>query len=309
MKADHCLAAQMFEQSEKKGSSWFSQGGKKRVPTWMGRSVVRGWQQICRHFCGHSSHMSRSWYDLFDGESRGFLCLDLRSWIRLHDEAFAKGWKEDFIASMCLRCSNYETNCHSFRCKVDAAGGTSLSRCSAPTSQRWTTREDLEPSRQRLAWRTSRAAEYPTGLCVAWANSLNRWLDSEEDWKFLASKTFQFQLVRLDWLQHKEEIVVHDVNRAQNMTKIQKREWENLQCIVGLRDPSRPVAKCEALRKAGNRIRRCLDSCMTDCMLASVERKLCKDEDAVKLTQRAIAKEFGVNDEDIAESGSWVSRC
>lgn len=62
-------------------------------------------------------------------------------------------------------------------------------------------------------------------------------------------------------------------------------------------------SKCEALRKAGDRIRRCLDSCITDCMLASFERKLDKDEDAVKQAQRAIAREFGVNEEDIAESG------
>ncbi len=302
MKADHCLAAQMFEQSEKKGSSWFSQRGKKEFP--------RGWgdplSEDGNRFVDISVAIAHTCLDLGMTFSMGNLEDSYACIFDCMTKLFKRDGKKISFASMCLRCSNYETNCHSFHCKVDAAGGTSLSRCSAPTSQtqRWTTREDLEPSRQRLVWRTSRAAEYPTGLRVAWANSLNRWLDSEED-----SKTFQFQLVRLDWLQHKEEIVVHDVNGAQNMTKIQKREWENLQCIVGLRDPSRPVAKCEALRKAGNRIRRCLDSCMTDCMLASFERKLCKDEDAVKLAQRAIAKEFGVNDEDIAESGSWVSRC
>ena len=40
---------------------------------------------------------------------------------------------------------------------------------------------------QKVVWRTALAAEYPEGLCVAWAQSLETWLKSDEGRTYLSS--------------------------------------------------------------------------------------------------------------------------
>ena len=185
-------------------------------------------------------------------------------------------------------------------------------RATSSTHQRWASRKDMESIGQRLGLEDFESCGVSHSALCCLGESLNNWLLSSEGWKFLAAKTLvrvnQFQLVRLDWKQRKADpLACEGAGEVKDMTKIQKREWENLQCIGGLRDPRRSVAMSEALRKAGKRIRRCLDSCTTDCMLASFESELGKNEDAVKVAQRAIAKEFRVNAEDIAESGYQAS--
>eukprot|EP00435_Cladocopium_sp_Y103_P032358 s2067_g8.t1 len=61
-----------------------------------------------------------------------------------------------------------------------------------------------DPLTETMVWRSSKAAEYPSGLCIAWALSLRKWLCSEEGHHWLGQRTlvkvgrFSNTLVRSD---------------------------------------------------------------------------------------------------------------
>ena len=119
-------------------------------------------------------------------------------------------------------------------------------------------------SQEEYVSRTSLMAEYPCGLCVAWARSLQSWLASKQGLQWVRDRTF-FKLgrwgntlVRGACLVHQRDLVaVHDARVLPEPTKSkqEKREEENSKVVGGLRDPRHAVTTNPALRKVGSAIR------------------------------------------------------
>lgn len=125
-----------------------------------------------------------------------------------------------------------------------------------------------DPLTQRSVWKTSKAAEYPTGLCLAWARALKEFLLSEEGTKLRMRQTYvkvgqhANVLVRADLKQPDQPAkqnaggiqdesfplpaTVHDFN-----SKREAREFENQQAVGGLRNPGKAVRANSALRLTG----------------------------------------------------------
>lgn len=92
--------------------------------------------------------MHRPWQDLFDGKSRRFVCVGLRS----HGEIVEKGRRgEDHTTSVCLWSTFKETYSHSVFSEMDVAGLSSMSQCTTSSaSQGWPPGQDMEPVGERL---------------------------------------------------------------------------------------------------------------------------------------------------------------
>ena len=86
-------------------------------------------------------------------------------------------------------------------------------------------------------WRTSLAAEYPCGLCMAWARALFDWLRSPLGLRWMQQRSFQVKgrwknvLVRL--------AATDDCGESEPVKLSQKevREAENQKSLGGLRNP------------------------------------------------------------------------
>ena len=149
---------------------------------------------------------------------------------------------------------------------------------------------------EQMVWRTSLAAEYPCGLCTAWAKALKAYLRTDY-WKRRALETsfmvvgrFQNTLVRM-----KPSMSQRTANNHQ-MSNSALREKENSSCTGGLRNPARAVAKSRALQQTGLRIRKVLQPLLSDEVLNKIEHNLQDGfPEAVVQTARAhLAREFGV---------------
>lgn len=163
-----------------------------------------------------------------------------------------------------------------------------------------------DPVTGTMIWKTSKAAEYPQGLCYAWARSLWKWLHSDVGRHYMAVRTLvkvsKFQMVRLDMIKvdrHTIEMAPVALRDGQingkKLTKMEAREEENVAAIGGLRDPRRAVAKSESLRVVGKRIRAVLEQCITDNLIAKFEENICIDDETVFACRNALAQEFKVN--------------
>ena len=98
----------------------------------------------------------------------------------------------------------------------------------------------------RLVWKTSLAAEYPAGLCWAWAKELKGFLEAEEIkqelWERKMSKVGQNKLDK-------------KVKEDSSGSLREQREWENQQAVGGLRNPYQAVARTPAMWKVGGLMR------------------------------------------------------
>ena len=174
-------------------------------------------------------------------------------------------------------------------------------------------------------WKTSRAAEYPFGLCNAWAQALLTWLESPRGYEWLASRTMVHtksnQLIlmknKLEMMKRKREELaaqkectkeakketssLQASRDANNKSKIEIREEENLAAVGGLRDPRKAVACNRALRKMGHRVREALALCIEEHDLRLFEEDM---KVSPELTQKAVQvlhEEFEVNEAQNAE--------
>ncbi|CAE8696540.1 unnamed protein product, partial [Polarella glacialis] len=103
-------------------------------------------------------------------------------------------------------------------------------------------------------WRTS-LAEYPEGLCTAWASALEKWVQSPEGVLTLARSTFTRTGVHGNAL---VRLAQEKVIKEKPVEKKVLREQENAEAWGGLRDPRKASAKSPALRTVGARIGRAL---------------------------------------------------
>ena len=138
-----------------------------------------------------------------------------------------------------------------------------------------------DPRTNEMIWRTSRAAEYPAGLCMAWAKSLQQWLASDAGRKDRERHTFVRVgargnvLVRASLKRSLETGVTIAATEPRDVvkeaSKAETRERQNAECVGGLRDPRRAVARSSKLRKVGMKLRMCLDSCLDDRIMQGLE--------------------------------------
>ena len=142
--------------------------------------------------------------DLFFGEPMGLLCLGPSGTPENPQESLRKHRTPQ---SVCVWSGVSETHCHRFKrwldpdCQPNMQGrGSTLS----DHLQRGLAGKVFDPNVGGQVWRTSLAAEYPAGLCWAWASALRTWLVSDDGVKTMASRTliktgkFNNILVRLD---------------------------------------------------------------------------------------------------------------
>eukprot|EP00913_Durusdinium_trenchii_P033134 g31021.t2 len=174
-------------------------------------------------------------------------------------------------------------------------------------------------------WKTSRAAEYPFGLCNAWAQALLTWLESPGGYEWLASRTMVHtksnQLVlmknKLEMMKRKRaELAAQkectkeakkEMNSPQaskevnNKSKIELREEENLAAVGGLRDPRKAVARNRALRKMGHRVREALALCIGEHDLSLFEKDMKVSPELIQKAVQMLHEEFEVNETQNAE--------
>lgn len=136
-----------------------------------------------------------------------------------------------------------------------------------------------DPLTEQMVWRSSKAAEYPTGLCIAWAVSLRKWLCSEAGTEWLAKRTlvrigkFSNALIRADFLsQSTSDTTLPSMPSSSTyLSRGQIREQENVECVGGLRDPRRAVARSKPLQLVGQQLRACLDPLLSNEVLEEFE--------------------------------------
>ncbi|CAE7281168.1 Kcnh1, partial [Symbiodinium necroappetens] len=129
---------------------------------------------------------------------------------------------------------------------------------------------------EEWVWRTSLAAEYPCGLCVAWSRALLSWLNSASGKRWVERRTmvklgkWNNTLVRGDLV--RQGAPTHSLEApATHQSSRDLRERENLHAIGGLRNPRHAVKKSPKLRDVGSRIRQILDSMSWDAQLDRLE--------------------------------------
>ena len=103
----------------------------------------------------------------------------------------------------------------------------------------------------REVWKTALAAEYPTGLCWAWAQSLVRFLKTEEGRVALQKKTFRVKGNALSAVQP-------EVQTRHPASNRERREIENDRAVGGLRNPYRAIQSKAAAWKLGASVRHVL---------------------------------------------------
>ena len=187
--------------------------------------------------------------------------------------------------------TSINTRCHQVRPHAHMEGGLQ--------GKTW------DPITNTWVWKTSKAAEYPQGLCHAWALASKGWLTSKEGYQFMACRTLvkvsPFQMVRLDMVGSRLDKAVTQMepldasSSRQRLSKRAVREEENLQAIGGLRDPRRAVARSLKLRRVGERIRTVLDRCYSVQDLLSFEKAVGMGAELVYRCRREMAAEFNVS--------------
>ena len=168
------------------------------------------------------------------------------------------------------------------------------------------------PITEEWVWKTSRAAEYPFGLCQAWAEALLEWL---ADRTMVHTRAHQLVAMkeklsilkrRRDDLaaekQKMKEARAEDPSSKAQMfdgekSKAEIREEENFAAAVGgLRDPRKAEASSKALRTTGHRIRKALELCIEEHDLKHFEHSMSVKPETVQKAVQVLHEEFEVNE-------------
>lgn len=170
-----------------------------------------------------------------------------------------------------------------------------------------------DPLTQKSVWKTSKAAEYPTGLCLAWARALKEFLLSQEGIKLRMRQTYvkvgqhANVLVRAD-LKRPDQPAKQNAGRIQDESfplpatvhdfnsKREAREFENQQAVGGLRNPRKAVRANSALRLTGLKVRSVLQKFLSATLLHKFEARPTENpfsDDLVMEVRHALAVEFG----------------
>ena len=127
---------------------------------------------------------------------------------------------------------------------------------------------------EKWVWRTSLAAEYPCGLCVAWSKSLLAWLKSDSGRQWLQSTSYVRKgrwrnvLALGSYAEH-----LH-LKSPPTESAAEVRERENSECIGGLRNVKRAVSKSTSLRTVGRQLRQCVNDWMLDSDIDSLNANI-----------------------------------
>jgi len=156
----------------------------------------------------------------------------------------------------------------------------------------------------REVWRTALASEYPQGLCIAWAQSLNAWLASEEGQNFLDED----RLVKVGKWKNvlvKKRKLLEDQEgvKEKEMSERQRRESENELALDGLRNARKAVMTSKQLREVGWKVRQIIDQHFDEEVVIEFEKdatqglptKWCEE------VQRHLKKAFGATEERTVE--------
>lgn len=169
-----------------------------------------------------------------------------------------------------------------------------------------------DPGRQRMVWRTSLAAQYPAGLCMAWAESLKRFLDSEAGLQWMTARTMVTVGKHRNVLVRQTDRKMTGATNPSSSTSLgsepsamddstksraQVREEENIAVVGGLRDPRRAVARSTGLQSVGLRLRNALEAFINEDSSLQFEANPCVSpfsEEQLSQARAAVADEFNV---------------
>ena len=181
--------------------------------------------------------------------------------------------------------------CHETREHYHAPGGL--------TGFAWDFLADKE------VWRTSLAAEYPCGLCLAWASALKGWLSSGIGDGWLKGRSYHIVgrwkniLVRLNTSSMDGSSLSEDKKTSREV-----RELENKKAWGGLRNPRHAVKNSSHLREVGSRVRQIIDNHVSLKDAEDLDRDIRSglDPKLVLRVRNALAEEFGATIE-----GRWLA--
>ena len=185
--------------------------------------------------------------------------------------------------------------CHETREHYHAPGGL--------TGFAWDFLADKE------VWRTSLAAEYPCGLCLAWASALKGWLSSGIGDGWLKGRSYHIVgrwkniLVRLNTSSMDGSSLSEDKKTSREV-----RELENKKAWGGLRNPRHAVKNSSHLREVGSRIRQIIDNHVSLKDAEDLDRDIRSglDPKLVLRVRNALAEEFGATiEEDGLQADLW----
>ena len=161
-------------------------------------------------------------------------------------------------------------------------------------------------------WRTSLGAEYPCGLCMAWASALRGWLFSALGQRWLSARSMKLTgkwrnvLVRCSDDASSEEVVHADKSTQQ------LREEENAKARGGLRNPRHAVARSKNLRDVGQRLRQVMLPLVADANLLELDNdiSLGVTDPWVTRVREALCAGFGaVSVEEGLQYDLWNKLC
>ena len=116
-----------------------------------------------------------------------------------------------------------------------------------------------DPISKCMIWKTARAAEYPSGLCLAWTRSLSQWTQTAAALEQVGSNLVRCGrhgnvLVRGRRSRGEFSLAQTSAVCERPLSKATLREQENAECCWGLRDPRRSVAgkRCLAKNRPGH---------------------------------------------------------
>ena len=158
-------------------------------------------------------------------------------------------------------------------------------------------------------WRTSLAAEYPCGLCMAWASALRGWLFSTPGQRWLSARSMKLTgKWRNVSVRCSDDASSEEVARADKSTQ-QLREEENAKAWGGLRNPRHAVARSKNLRDVGQRLRQVMLPLVADANLLELEDDISVGvaDSWVTRVREALCAEFGaVSVEEGHDLSQWI---
>ena len=206
--------------------------------------------------------------------------------------------------AMCLRGNVTKTNEDPHQCGVDEDSSAHLQPGPTALSQQ-ARGKGVGPSHGKHGLE-NKAAEYPSGLCRAWAMALKNYLQAKP--LILQKKTYeevgahQHVLIRADLKRPSsagpagaQPSVEDGPKKTKLLTFKERREAENERSSGGLRNPRAAVSRNSHLRTIGMRLRKVLDTALTSRALQDFQQRPTESPfsaEAMSQVREALAFEF-----------------
>ena len=161
---------------------------------------------------------------------------------------------------------------------------------------------------EAVVWRTSLAAEYPAGLCWAWAKALETWLQTDDGKLFMERDRLVVAGKWKNVMVRKRSL--HEMNEgsSRDMSGKERREAENEASLGGLRNARKSVLRNQKLRQVGQQVRYLIDGLYDKELVEKFEMDATAGvpEEWVLTVRSELLRYFQV-EEEVTEEGLQIS--